>query len=67
MGNPNKVTVFRFRYFDRATGQTQTSDDFATAAMIAQIGATIVEGTAMEVEPGEVSINGLMRRKPKAS
>jgi hypothetical protein len=56
------ATVFRFDYFDRATGRVQRADDYATEKAIRSMGATILRDTALQVSPADVSAAGLLRR-----
>jgi len=57
-----KVTVYRFEYFDRATGSTRLSEDYATDQAIRAIRAVLQADSAMEVEDKEVTFSGLWRR-----
>ena len=54
------VTVYQFEYFDRTTGEITRSDVWATAKAIAEVGATIVEGSGKEVEARRVHVNGIV-------
>ncbi len=49
------VKVYRFRYFDRKSGEMLLADDWATVQAIAHIGGAIEPGTEREVESAEVS------------
>ena len=51
----HRVWVYRFRYFNRRTGRSEVSTDYATARAIGEIGAEMIADTAMEVDAGRVS------------
>lgn len=57
-----KLTVFRFRYFDRARGAWIEAPDLATQKAIADVGGVVVPDSGEEVEPGLVSMSGLVIR-----
>lgn len=50
------VKVYRFRYFDRKSGEMVLADDWATAQAIRHIGGVIEPDTEREVESAEVSV-----------
>jgi len=57
---PKKVTVYRFRYPNRA-GELLLSLDYATPQSIAELGGVIEEGSELEVDASDVSVtSGLM-------
>lgn len=49
------LTVYQFRYFNRATGLFELSSDWATAKAIEEIGGRIIEESAKQVGAGSVS------------
>lgn len=58
-----KVRVFRFQYLDRNSGRLEDSPDYATEKAIAEIGATKLEETALEVDERWVSWAGIVMRR----
>lgn len=56
------VTVFRFEYLDRATGERVAADDLATAYAIQEMGATSILGSAMRIGAGRASRSGIAQR-----
>ena len=57
-----KLTVFRFHYFDRARGAWIQAPDLATEKAIADVGGSPEAGSAQEIDPGRVSMSGLVIR-----
>jgi hypothetical protein len=56
------VQVFRFRYLDRRSAQWIVADDFATQRAIEQVGGEILYESAREVDAGQVSYAGILKR-----
>jgi hypothetical protein len=61
MRGVDKATVYQFEYFDRASGTTKVSADFATEGAIRAMGATMIPETRKVVPLGEVTFSGLWR------
>ncbi len=60
------VKVYRFRYFDRKSGEMLLADDWATEQAIRHIGGVIEPGTEKEVDIAEVSATAgiVVAKKP---
>jgi hypothetical protein len=56
--NMGKVTVYRFRRFSPATGESYPSQIYATREAINRFDAAIMDGTAIEVDAAEISDTG---------
>ena len=57
----DKATVYQFEYFDRASGTTKVSADYATERAIVSMGATLIPETRKVVPLGEITFSGLWR------
>lgn len=50
-----RITVYQFRFWNRATRSFEVSPDWATEKTILEIGAELIEISAAEVDAGRVS------------
>ena len=59
---PLKIRVYRFRYFNRAKKAFELSEDYATEKAIDQMGAEPVYALMAEVDLGQITHAGLLKR-----
>ena len=55
-----KTALFRFTYFDRGARETRTSDDYATLAAIAAMGAIAIKSSVVMVDARHIGASGLV-------
>lgn len=60
-----KVTVYKFKFFDRASLSWHTADDMATESAIKAMGAVAIAGSAVEMDAARVGAAGLVIRDLK--
>ena len=58
----DRVPVYAFNYFDRASGEWMLAPDLATETAIREMAGKVMPDTAQEVSLSEVGRSGLVRR-----